>query len=195
MMPLESFCRPECEQDIQAKPFVKGGYRYYVNGHVGVRVPCSEPDSPRSRDLAAVFARPGEPGEPWPSIDYRLLAKSEQCPECGGSGSLECECPDCEKGYHPCDTCRGKGRFVLWKSLQVGPLHVSGGYAWMISLLPVVKYLPAKEGDDKIHFAFEGGEGVLIARTGPSEGDVAHCRIDLAEKWFLKDRKRQEAAR
>jgi hypothetical protein len=172
------------------EPFVLGGWRYATNGFVAVRMPApGEPDesdaSKRFDKMAEVFTSPEFAPVPWPvgpgvfadipcrTCDGEGLIGRVKCGECDGVGSCDCphcgqdtDCDHCNgKGYvnkgNECPTCDGKSHFQQERHQMVGELAVRGDFAVSIRALPNVRW--AGNDKDKIHFLFDGGEGVIMS--------------------------------
>ena len=156
---LQRFCDPD-ENGRYAlnEPWVVNGWRYATDGRVIVRVPAEgEQDSP----LPDGKRRPKNPGEILRPVNGEWLTwpNVSQCYHCEGTGTDDCPgcpCGACScLGEIECTHCRAKGTFRT----LFGKAELSQHYAYLISKLPGVMYLPQTDPEGVVRFKFDGGEG------------------------------------
>lgn len=175
---LTPFCDPDTSSRYALdQPWVVDGWRYATDGKVLVRVPATgEPDTPPHPEGKR---RPGKVHEIVPPVDGKWLPWPEiaSCEKCEGSLKIECEsccgdgqCENCKCGQcHNCGKCDGIGKVDCdlcdtnssFKP-HFGDAILALKYAYLISNLPNVVYLPAKH-EAAIRFKFDGGEGAAMS--------------------------------
>lgn len=186
MIDMEPFCDPD---DVRLRsPWNEGGFSYATDRAIIVRVPTNVPDSPPLDGLGrpnahvnALFTSQWKDDSdfvPWPHEQCPMcetcsgsgfMHTTGTCGECGGSGSVECQCcgsdTTCEQcegdgivENHPACACLDGFTMELNESN-----HISAKYVRLISTLPGVKY---RNEDNKILFRFDGyGQGICMARA------------------------------
>ncbi len=176
--------QPFCDDDPHGRynlcePWVFNGKRIATDGRVLVVVPApGEPDYDRNERgrLPNVFdvippissSRDGD-WLPWPPVEPCRDCQGTlkvHCESCGGDG--QCNLCKCE-AEHKCGYCDGTGNVRCKDCQDVGSfdhrfgLHIlARRYAYLVSKLPSVEYLPTLKADESIvRFRFAGGEGAV----------------------------------
>lgn len=178
---LSKFCDPESSRYSIQKPWVKNGYTYATDGRVLVRVDTAdEPDTvaepgsglrfPKADDILPPLAASESDWLPWPKVEpceTCMASNKIPCIECDGHGECNLcrcktphECGNCDgTGSIDCETCTDIGGF----SHRFGKAEIALKYAFAISALPDVKYLPQEKPDGVVRFRFDGGEGAVAS--------------------------------
>jgi hypothetical protein len=147
------------------RPFSLGGYTYYTNAHLAVRVPRESdvPEIEAPPKIEACFVRDFDPlasrrplKNPVPSAPVI----KEMCASCLGSKWAHF-CPSCQC---KCEGCDGKG----WReespeqSLTIGKRKFGAIYVRRILTLPPPVMWDDNDKGDAIGFTFDGGDGLLM---------------------------------
>lgn len=171
---LSKFCDSETSRYSLQEPFTLRGAIYATDGRIAVRVfapgdaDTAAPDK-RFPKMEEIFPPVDGDWEPWPKIDVCNFCEGTNksiCSKCGGDGM----CNRCSCGSeHECGHCDGTGDVCCEKCTTPGSLDHRFGkselalkYAFLISHLPCVEYLPTDKPDVVVRFRFEGGEGAVM---------------------------------
>jgi len=184
-MKIELFCG---EFEKHKKPFSGGSYVYATDGRMALRVDKSK------------FENPYDIGEYAPNIDEliekvkkdtpinfngqfelipcrncRATGLNRKCPECEGSGVIECcecgqdrDCPDCDGNGsgdgEKCSDCDGLGKRLKEEhTVLIEGLKVQSKFLCKIYQELKDVQLFADMSDNKmVYFKFDGGEGILL---------------------------------
>lgn len=177
---LLSFCaQPWDSKHLMAKPFNLNGWTYALNGHVGIRVPATGPDTvppegERFPPASSVFVPVEGERIPWPERLY--------CPQCFDTGTIGCNgcqrrcdddgCTGC--GKRRCRLCNGRSPSGQLsdtadsrRCIDVGEHWIDVGYDDLIRELRGVTFIPISNPSKPLPFFFEGGEGRVmgVSRT------------------------------
>lgn len=170
---LSPFCDPDAQRFAIQKPWTKDGVRYATDGRVAVRldVPGQPDEMPEGRVPNVDSVMPPVDGEwlPWPEVEPCEACGGEEkieCRKCGGDGQCEgCSCGTCHEcgrcdgtGESDCDKCFGPGSFPA----MFGDAELSRHYAFIVSKLPGVSYLPPIDSGSAVRFKFDGGDGAVM---------------------------------
>jgi hypothetical protein len=159
---LKLFCRLNNQRYTLERPFVIRGWKYATNGHIAIRMPTAEADSPPAGanrpfpGVAGLFdAFPAsECDTPWPSD--ALSPEVQRCEVCDGLGAIGC--PNCNDA---CPVCEGHGEVIGEQNRTIGVNLVSPRYDRFIRMLPNVRYRRGIDRNSAIAFMFDGGQGML----------------------------------
>jgi hypothetical protein len=156
---LQMFCASEENKYRLNSPFSRAGYTWATDGKILVRVPLRE-------DVPEVGEAPHAEGA-WTHADGAFVpviafdipkADLMQCDMCDGRGT-EHDCPNCEC---KCDECDGTGHVEEAVFVSIGKSAMQRKYAATIMALPSLEVEIPMPDAQRMHFRFDGGEGILM---------------------------------
>lgn len=173
---LKPFCSVDSTREYLWTPFSFGDFTYATDGHIAIRVPNREgekghPDAPAAK-LATYFSRaktltvPLPPANLPPPPDAYIFP----CENCDGTGKVD--------GY-TCFPCDGDGEFYLGEkvTVQIGRANYAAKFIRLLYSLPNARVEPNPDPAGAIYFAFDGGDGLLVAYKKP---EATHIVLGVA---------------
>jgi hypothetical protein len=157
---LSKFCARPDQRSNLSKPFSRAGYTWATDGMaIMLRVPLREdvPEIANASHAERVWTEGTGPFVPVVPFDIPKPC-SIQCEVCNGRVTKH-SCPDCTCA---CGICGGDGQIEELAAVSVGSSEISRRYAAAIMMLPALAVEVPKEKSDRMHFRFDGGEGVLM---------------------------------
>jgi len=148
------------------RPFAHDGWMYATDNAILVRVKTDEPDTssregeiiPKAYKMFEAFPSEHAQWDRWRS--YPLVQHSSTCPECDGTGQVECD--RCGHVAAGCTKCDGLGVIEKAKCRQIGFVMIAMKYDQLIRSLPKVECVMPTDADAPVAFRFEGGEGLVM---------------------------------
>jgi len=163
---LLKFCTTSWRETLKS-PFSRAGYTWATDGHIMLRVALRD-DVPENDDAPRVEkVWTDYNGEFVPVTPFKLPSPSEfECDACRGRGTKH-DCPNCQC---MCRQCAGSGKDGSNIFISVGPSAVSWRSAALMMTLPALEVeVPAVATQDRLHFQFAGGEGIVMLAELPHE--------------------------
>ena len=189
---LTAFCAEDNTRYAITQPWVKGGYRYYTDGRIVVRVPTADADyegelsfPPGEEVFAPHDFNAVTDWRPWPTEEPPT--EMEKCRNCKGTGKKICdtcdgdgttECPECGSFIDcpdsggtaskvACAECRGAGAIRRPAAVTIGKRHVAGRFVVKVrDNCEEAQWSDSGEANECMLFRFKGGQGLLMPLLG-----------------------------
>ena len=175
------------------KPFTDGGYDFYTDGHIVVRVKSTgeiSRECPFDKSLMPYFSKKiSDKSLPIPKVDIKFIGCwtcrgtefTSVCKECSGEGevtldtnynSYEFECKTCRGdgvtpgGVDTCQWCAGSGEVIDDASNNDVEMLGNKFNVKLISkilALPNIKIFEEPVEPNMYKFVFDGGDGLIMA--------------------------------
>jgi hypothetical protein len=165
---LSRFCL-KTELNLRA-PFSRAGYTWAMDRHILLRVPlrADVPEIDGAPHAERIYT--DSVGQFCPVSPFELPDPGTvECDACYGRGTKH-DCPDCSCR---CDPCGATGKMkALRKYVSIGKSLLGLGYVALIMTLPGLEVEIPSPGADRMHFRFDGGDGILMLIRAGSKGDI-----------------------
>lgn len=144
---LSPFCDPKDDSRYSlSTPWIDDGWESATDGRVCVRQRTTQPatkDEKRRPQVDRIFENFPRCVEKWPKHDGKKARRP--CLKCGGTGRVNCECPECENTHKAtCSNC-ADGKEVVPRLLIIDGRMIAGEYCLKIQALGDVLYCPDGE--------------------------------------------------
>jgi hypothetical protein len=166
MIDLKPFCGTDESRPYLMQPWSRDGFTYATNGHICVRVPAIDgiEDCEAAPNAGKLFAVPLT--SELVSVTTLSLPpeRRAECSGCEGRG-VKHRCPDCAC---VCEKCSGTKEVGGEDRVSVGlnGFNIGLRYLRLIVSLPGAKVQTIGEPGGAVAFAFDGGDGRLMALRG-----------------------------